>query len=222
MAEETENKVETTNQEEQADQFIKCPCCGELTLRKPLDIKSAVLEEYMASIISGVPFQHTYTLYKQISVTVSVLSKEADRKMYMAGTLLDRLLRSLPAEKEELRAYAKELSGTLQAYIYVTSIITERDGKTVKQMYPAEAVCKVCDELASLEGDICAYAVMPTPAAAILDKLVELHTRLCNESVLSTIPDVLIRAVVRTHMQLYNILMTTGFDENFWEGIELA
>ncbi len=219
MADET--KAEQTT-EKQSEQFIKCPCCGELTLRKPLDIKSAVLDEYMASIISGVPFQHTYTLYKQIEVAVTVLSKEDSRKVYTAVTLLDRFRTAIPTDQEELRAAVRELAATLQAYMWITSIIMTKDGKITNQLYPSEAMRKACDAILALESVICAYAVAPEKMHEAVAGIKKIHSEACQEAVLSTVPDVIIRAVTRTHIDLYNVLMDTGFDSNFWQGIELA
>lgn len=219
MAEET-TKQETT--EKQTEQFIKCPCCGELTLRRPLDIKSAVLDEYMASIISGVPFQHTYTLYKQIEVTVSILSKEDSRNVYTAVTLLDRFRDAIPSGAEELKAVTRELAATIQAYIWITSVITTKDGRVTTQIYPAETMRKACSDIIKLESDISAYAIAPDKLLTTDDSIKQIHSTVCKESVLSTVPDVIIRAVTKTHIDLYNVLMDTGFDSNFWQGIELA
>ena len=222
MAEETKTTEEQP--QENKEQFIKCPCCGELTLRKPLDIKSGVLDEYMASIIAGVPFQHTYTLYGNIDITVTVPTKAERRKLYSTLQLLDRIIKAIPAERELDKAVARELSGTLQAYSPITSVVTRSSNKVQKQFEPADALYKVCDAIIERQKElICLdFTGDNTDAAeSVLQALKELHDSVCSETVLSAIPDVIIRAVTKTHVDLYNILMDTGFDANFWKGIEL-
>jgi hypothetical protein len=52
--------------------------------------------------------------------------------------------------------------------------------------------------------------------------LMDIYKECCQEEKLSSLPDIMLQTIVRTHNDIYNILMQTGFDENFWKGIELA
>lgn len=201
MAEETKT---TENKE-----LMRCPCCGEMTLHRPLEIKSAVLDEYMASIISGVQFQHTYTLYGSVDITVTILSKQDGRRVYTTLQMLDKIIKDTNTP-DALKQKMDELYGTIQLYSTITNIRTRKDGMVQKRFTPAEAIMETCDSILALGSDIANT------------NLEDIYADCCTEDKLSTMPDVMLRAVVKTHNDLYNVLLETGFDENFWKGIELA
>jgi hypothetical protein len=133
MAEETTNVEQTKDKE---PEFIKCPCCGEMTLRKPLDIKSIVLDEYMASIISGVPFQHTYTLYNNVDVAVEMPFKRDIMARARAVQSINDLAESFKESNSNLYDKLKAAIGMIQLYGDITSITTRKDGKVIKMYTP--------------------------------------------------------------------------------------
>ena len=220
MAEEIENTAEQT-QEDKNEKFVKCPCCGELTLQRPLDIKSAVLDEYMASIISGVPFQHTYTLHNSLDVTATVLSKAEKTKIYNTLQLLDTVSKTLGEKDPTNRTKIDELSVTIQLYCYIAEIRTRKDKQMIGSFSPAAKISELCDKINALQAQIILYATSGE-ATDIVTELVSLYDTDCSDKILSAVPDVMLRAIVRTHTDLYNILMSESFDSNFWKGIELA
>lgn len=219
MAEETttEPAVEEAN-----DQLIKCPCCGELTLRKPLDIKSAVLDEYMASLISGIPFQHTYPIHNSIDITVSVLTKTERTKIYSALQLLDTLSKTIGETDPEARTKVDDLDAALQLYSYITEIQTRKDDRVVATFTPANQMNMLCDAILKEQPEILSYAIAQDAPGDVVEKTAGLYDIYCTEKSVSAIPDVMLRAIVRTHIDLHNILMNNGFDANFWKGIELV
>ena len=198
--------ADETQPTEANEEFIKCPCCGELTLRKPLDIKSIVLDEYMSSIITGVPFSHTYTVHDTIDITVEIPDKNDAQEQFLAVQKLDRL----GATEQDLAKSTslKAASVTVQTYSWVTVIVTKRDGKAVKTYTPAEAIKQFIADVKSAGDDV--------------DVILALYEKLNTSENLSTIPEVMVRAVSRTHNDVYNILLTTGFNSTFWKGIELV
>lgn len=218
MAEETKTTEET---QENKEQFIKCPCCGKLTLHKPLDIQSTVLDEYMASIISGVPFQHTYTVYGNVDINVTVLSKAESLKLYTIAQLLDTLVTSINAADQSDKIKLEELSELLQLYAGIVSITVNKDNRVLKSYEPAKVVWNICDQILELQDAIHMFATGDANGE-VLSTVLKLYEANCSEAVLSAVPDVMLRAIARTHTDLYNILMNNGFDENFWKGIELA
>jgi hypothetical protein len=113
-------------------------------------------------------------------------------------------------------------------YSTITSIKTYKDKKPQKEFTPSDAVFKACDKLLKIEHAVEAYY---DPEVGVLeeaddidvpDVLRGIYADCCNEEELSSMPDIMLRAVVKTHNDIYNILMETGFDANFWKGIELA
>ena len=220
MAEETET-TETVNQEEQNEKFVKCPCCGELTLRRPLDIKSSILDEYMASIISGVPFQHTYTLHNSLDVTATVLVKAEKTKIFNALQLLITVSKTIGEADPTNRTKIDELAATIELYCYIAEIKARKDNQIVASFQPASKISDVCDAINDMQPLVLLYATSGEDKGVIAD-LVSLYDNDCSEKLLSAVPDVMLKAIVRTHTDLYNILMSESFDSNFWKGIELA
>ena len=197
---------EETKPTETKEEFIKCPCCGELTLRKPLDIKSIVLDEYMSSIITGVPFSHTYTVHDTIDITVEIPEQLVRRNIFIATQKIDQLA---ALEKDLDKAtILKNISLTIQSYGYIITIITKNKGQVVKSYEPAVAIRDFCKELAELGDNV--------------DAIIDAFDKVAVPEKLSAVPDVMIRAVAKTHDDVYNILMNNGFDSTFWKGIELA
>lgn len=207
---------ETTTTTEVKEDLIKCPCCGELTLRKPLDTSKMgiVLDEYMASIISGVPFTHTYTLYDNIDITVEMPLKHERQQLYRAVQELERLRNGLltgsdvePADKEKAEKL-RDAAVMVNTYASITSIVTKRDGKNVKMYTPAESVKAFLSTVKDV-GDNA-------------DLIIENYEQVDTPDNLSTVPDIMLMAINKTHGDIYNVLMDTGFNETFWKGIELA
>ena len=198
------------NTENTKEEFIKCPCCGELTLHKPLDIKSLILDEYMASIITGVPFAHTYTVYDSIDITAEIPTKHDAQFVYGTIQRLNRLA-AMCAGKEPLDTAdkLKSAAGMIQTYSTITSIVTRRDKQIVKTYAPAEAIKNFC------------VAIKEIPDTNI-ELILEAFEECDSPEILSTVPDLMIRAIEKTHNDIYTILLNTGFNENFWKGIELA
>lgn len=204
MAEET-----TETKEIKTPEMIKCPCCGELTLRKPLDIKSIILDEYMASIITGVPFAHTYTVYDSIDITVEIPAKKDAQFMLAAVQKLHHLAYTNNDPKDEdIAPKLRDAAGLIQTYGTVLSIVTRKDKQVVKSYTPSEAVRDFCAAIKDMNND----------KQLILEAYEELNT----PEVLSAVPDMMLRAITDTHDHVYKILLDTGFNETFWKGIELV
>lgn len=190
---------------------IKCPCCGELTLTQPVDVKSVVLDEYMAAIIAGVPFSHTYGLHNgAVKVTVESLSREQ-------SVLMSNVIKRLELYKkngEPNSDYIHELCGVIRLYYGVTSIEMYRDKQLTKSYTPSEVMRSQAETLSKAFATGDHATICNAVAAAIKECL--------SEEAISPLHDAAVQTIVVTHSDVYNILMQAGFDENFWEGIELA
>lgn len=217
MADET--TTETTVTAETKEELIKCPCCGEMTLRKPLDTSKMgiVLDEYMASIISGVPFTHTYTVYDNIDITVEVPLKREAQALHRAVQNLEQLrsTQMVTPLTEGINPGAKDKADKLrdaammvQVYANITSIVTKKDGRTVKMYTPAEIVKTFLSTVKDVGNNI--------------ELIVESYETADTPDNLSTVPELMLQAITATHARMYQVLMDTGFNENFWKGIELA
>ena len=215
-----------TDKETQEAEKIKCPCCGEYTLHKPATIKSMVLDEYMASIMSGVPFSHTYRLYNdKVTVTVTTRSKQEAAELYTATQQLAELIRATEGVDIPSATMLKDLYNIIHLYSKIPSIITTKDDSVVKSYTPAAAMRSIMEEL---KANLTAFQNYLDPdydgedKNTIINVCSNLHKEYCNEQSLSSLPENVVKTIVETHDDIYAILLDTGFDSNFWTGIELA
>ena len=211
MAEETK----TTEKEKETNELMRCPCCGEMTLHKPLDIKSEILDEFMACILTGTNFSHTYTLYNKVRITVATPTKSYTSELYTALQIIDRARTLVDPDDTAVKVALGNLGKTINVYGTITEINT---GSSV--FHPSEVVSAILATIIDLQKDL---ANKETDAyQAAIEQLIEIQKDICSETKLSAMPEFSIQAVTRMHTDLYNILMETGFDENFWKGIELV
>lgn len=186
---------------------IQCPCCGQMTLTPPLNINTDLTDHYLSCIMTGVPFQHMYPLYNgKIKITVSLLSAADMLTVDSAVTLVKHWLETTSSD-----VYDK-LGGMLRTYSFVQQV--ECLAETTKVYAPANAMIACAQEILKHRGSD-DTKLTPTVADGLLQKY-------SNNDTLSPLPYQLIEAVCKTHVTLYNILTETGFDPNFWKGIELA
>ena len=204
--------------EKKEPEKIKCPCCGELTLTQPLDVKGVTLDEFLSSIITGEPYTHTYKMYSgSVEVTVEALPKQTSNVLALCTKVLRSYITKLEASDDEhARAAAvpvNELLGTMRRYFGVKMISMYKDKKLFKQYLPADAMREAAAEISNayLKGQ-----------DAFDDAVAKAIERCLAPETISALPVDAVENIVLTHADIYIILMNAGFDENFWEGIELA
>jgi len=202
MAEEIKNDTQTQDNNE----YMRCPCCGEMTLHKPLEVKSIVLDEYMSSIITGVPFSHTYTLHDSIDVTVEVPLKKDALMLQRALKQLEKLRTAAKSQEESDKLRAAW--SMIQVYGNIVSIVTRKDNATVNTYFPSECIKQFVSAIKDMDGNI--------------DLIIEAYESCDTTENMSTIPEIMLNAIVKTHGDVYRVLMDTGFNETFWKGIELV
>ena len=208
------------DEEKKEVEKIKCPCCGELTLNKPVQVKNIILDEYMASIITGVPFTHTWELYNgTVKITVESLDAETSNALSAAINAIDnwsKKVEEISATQPDVAKtlqLARPLRDTLRLFCSVKDITLLRDNKVQKQFLPSDIIRDAMKKLfeASLgDGDKFQAAIE------------ECHKKCVDPNVISKLDSAIIRTVIVTQADLYTILLDNGFDKNFWAGIELA
>jgi hypothetical protein len=215
------NKQLETAVENLADQagvkqpeFITCPCCGKPTLVKPLELNGPVLDHYMACLVSGVPFSHTYPVYKgKLEITATRLTKKQEQTLRTVSNVLEMCEGRLPEQVSIVR----ELTNVIKTYISIIDIrLHAGESKT---FYPQETVLAVCDKLCEIRMDIISGTISNEDLTKVIQNL---YGTLVSPGVLSAVPQPMIASVVETHSHLFYILLDSGFDVNFWNGIELA
>ena len=191
------------SEEQKEPKKIKCPCCGQLTLTQPLEINTDLTDHYLSCIMSGVPFHHTYPLFDgKIEITISMLLSEDLLVIDRAVTKLEDAMKA-----EEEKDDFDRLGGMLRSYAFVKEI-QFKSGQT-KTYTPANDMIRCANLLITSEEPL-------------KDTVKNLLQQFNKNEILSPLPYPLIESVCKTHITLYNILTDTGFDANFWKGIELA
>ena len=211
---ETEEQVQTKAKE---PEFVTCPCCGKPTLVKPVNVKPPLLDQYMACIMSGVPFSHTYPVYGgRMQITVSQLDQTFSDKLRN----VDRVLAEWESTLQDKFDQGQELGTLMRLYCSIPEVKIE-SGAAEKSFQPAAVVSDMCDAIVAKKQSYAQTDTEPTylELCEFIQKQLEI-VRSTNTS--AGIPLAIIMGVVEAHNQLYTILVTSGFDANFWEGIELA
>jgi hypothetical protein len=208
------NKKDDTKKQE--EQFIMCPCCGKTKIKKPVEIKSILMEQYMACMMTGTPFAHTYEMYDgKIKITVTMLTQDESDNLIQTRALLDLCAIKVDAEMDDV---VKNLKGMLELYSQIDTITVKND-KNVKAFTPAATAKEICATLLKKRTEITTDKL---EKEVLKDMLQDSYNTCKNTDLMSVVPPVILSTVRSTHDTLYSILVEAGFDPNFWKGIELA
>lgn len=204
-------KAKNTTKAEKQEMAI-CPCCGKPTIKKPIKIDSKIVDDYMASIITGVPFSHTFEMFDgKLAITVGAVPRETSIILYRFGFLVE------PFASTDTQV--ADLLGMVNAYCGIQKIVVE-SSKGNKIYMPGTHIIEACKRLVeSWTGKDLTNA--ETKAAFIQD-IQQSYLQLSANDVVSSTPPVVITRVINDFRALESIMLEAGFDENFWKGIELA
>ena len=197
-------------------EYETCPCCKQKTLKKPIKISSEIAEHYMACIVSGVPFNHTFPMYDgRLVIKVLSHSREETILVYKMVMLTEPLAHTSPM--------LKDLIGLVNSYGNIESIAVKHkddEGKEHVTVYkPSSYVLKACAELVAKWETV---KITDDNKKEFLADMQEKYNKLSSTEIISAIPPVVLHRVVSDFRMLDSILLEAGFDENFWKGIELA
>lgn len=195
-----------TDETEKAQEFITCPCCQKPTLQKPLNVKGAVLEHYMACMLTGVPFSHVYPIHNgRLQVTVTNLPRDTHRKLRQASNKLEQLA----SQDKSLTELVDDLRGALNLYSRIETVELMLGGKQVLLM-PSKSVLDAVDVFEA--------------SKELTDRarVEAFHANSTDACCVSAVPVPLLSNLIELHNQLFGLLLSVGLDENFWEGIGLA
>ena len=190
-----------------------CPCCGEKTLKRPVKVDGKIVDDYLASIMTGEPFSHTFNMFDgRLKITCGLSNRET-------GMMFWRFLHFIEPFSEDT-AFVKDLLGLVNSYCAIKRIEVSGSGDTHKTYTPAEAIAKACSrflddwEMADL-GD-------EDSKTKFIQALADLYDKLKPTDVISSTPPVVLSRVNTDFRALETIMLEAGFDENFWKGIKLG
>lgn len=218
----TENTTEKQADENKGkEELVRCPCCGKLTLQKPLKPNQDLVDQWLSCMLTATPFHHTYQVYDgRMKITATQLSSEdIDLVDDLVSTLqyVKDMDWSSPERGGSCPVRVDQMLGASRLYIsiLVVSITSEGTEKTYK---PAAMVKAAAGIVKGKETAIRAGASVDEWIPA----LKECERLLLAPENMSAVPLPMIMGVAEAHNRLSRILMDTGFDDAFWEGIELA
>lgn len=208
VAPETEKNVasSTTPSEEN---MMRCPCCGKNTLKAPLKVNTDLMDHYMSCVMTGVPFWHDYPLYGgRIVLRITMLDNERQRLLDKLSTGLE-LLADVVVQSEKLQA--NQLRVLTRNLLHLEQVKMQ-NGPGVKTWQVAETLTKKMRDIFSTAGTVKLSS----------EQFIQLHELCHDPEKVSGLSEQLISVAIDTHYRLSSILIATGIDENFWQGIELA
>lgn len=183
-------------------ELLACPCCGKPTFQAPAKVDDETKHRYLACIISGAPYKQTYNLFDQaVKITVTQLAPQVTDKMIRLGAVT-----SLEQDKGR-KSILSDLLSRLYRLLPVQNISIVTD--TSVSDYHVSSVC-----LQILEK-----ALQPDCTA---QQLSAMYARLVDPSVVTSLSAGILDKVLVTHSRTMELLISSGFDDSFYQGIPHA
>lgn len=192
--------------------FETCPCCGKPTLAKPLKPGKLLMDQWLACLVSGVPFVHTYEMYDgKISLSITLPTADQTTRLTEALSVLEHLQTAYSAELASIDFLA--LRRGLILFLGFQEITVKTDN--VSKTYVPEKIAEGCIADAAALRSV-------SDAEELKTKLTTMQQTLLSEQLVSALPLPLLVAAMETHKKLNALMVDAGFSEGFWTGIELA
>lgn len=209
MADENTTPVEETVDDTKA----LCPCCGQPTLMKPVKVDGKIVDDYLASILTGVPFSHTFPMFDgRLKVTLAVSDREESIRLYSLILMMEPYIGA--------SATVKDFIGLVNMYFRIKQISVRSGDKEGKVYFPAKHILEACDELSQKWENADLHD--ETKKAEFLADIKQKYLAVSSPDTISSTPPVILNKLLSDFGALEKIMLEAGFDENFWKGIKLA
>lgn len=210
------NEVDGLDNDKLSADFVHCPCCGKPTLKKPVKPGDELLDQWLACTATGVPFSHVYSLYGgRVTVTAVQPDATAGARVAAALSAIDRA-KDIADFTELSESDLSALANAIRLFSCVREIaFTSPVQKKFDTGAAADQAIGMLVEALPMQR---ASAGQETWAG----KLKSAYAVMTDKANISTLPTGVLLAVGQTHAQITDILMSAGFDRDFWQGIELA
>lgn len=208
MADET-TAAPTEKKEE--PKMATCPCCGQETIKRPVKVDGKIIDDYLASIMTGVPFSHTFPMFDgRLKITVSVADKQEGLVLYRFVFMTE------PFAQES--STVRDFLGLVNTYCSIRKIIVTK-GEDQNVYMPAEHVIEACRKIVDVweKEDL----AKEEKKAEFLQALQTAYNELIVPAVVSSTPMLILNRILTDFRTIESLLLEAGFDENFWKGIEL-
>lgn len=208
--------AEADNRNNQTVQAVKCPCCGQKTLKSPPDkLPQAVVDSYMASIMTGVPFSHIYVLYDgKVKINCSILKPSIAQQLRAFSSKVYKLHIKPQAQNKDPQDLSMQMR--IANILYWLGFMASIKQVEVRRQGFEYTTIKVQDNIIRLLQDFTASTL------GLNDLLDQLEAKLADAQIVSGLPKAVLDKVSSTHLEVYKLLIDAGFDANFWSGIQLS
>ena len=209
-----------TKQEEKQEEYVICPCCKNPTKKKTLKPNQALVDHWLSCMMTNTPFSHTYKIYDgKLEITVVRLTTEQLDKLALFCTLVNLLIKRF--ERENLGIDKDSLLNAVKLNLCIKSIALNPSSLTGGRLFPVgDNVQAVIDSVLTEKDAI--YMKKEDDDARLKALILDVVAKMRNDDMLSSVPVQLRLAAVETHAAVHEALLSFGFDDSFWAGIELA
>ena len=177
---------------------MPCPCCGAQTFQLPVKPDHQDTQLYLACMLTGQPFSKVYHLFKgKVMLKVSQLSKEQLKSLQALQYIVES------CQDPQLKTQMEQLLPIIYSF------------KPLKYI-----TVQTSDDQHTYRIDQVIQEAMDTLLAGVdLEGAKKVYEKLTDSKLMSSIPAYALQKVINTHLKLVNILVESGFDENFYQGI---
>lgn len=198
--------------EEKQPEMAVCPCCGQPTLKKPIKVDGKIVDDYLACIMTNVPFNHTFNLFDgKLKINVAMADRDEGLKLYRFICMVE------PLAPREIKV--QDLLGLVKTYGGIKRIDVKGRGNTEKTYFPEKHIAEVCNKL------LTDWEYVDLTDAGkkqeFLKAVMTAYEQLSQPDLLSSTPPGVLARVMNDFRAMERIILEAGFDENFWKGIEL-
>lgn len=198
--------------EEKNQDMAICPCCGERTLKRPVKVDGKIIDDYLASIMTGVPFSHTFNMFDgRLKITCGLADRDT-------GVMFWRFIHFMEPHASDT-AIVKDLLGLINTYCAVKRIEVTGSGNMSKLYTPCEILAAACQKFLD-EWEL--VTLTDETKKDFLKAVSDLYDQLKPTDVISSVPPTVLNRVNNDFRALESIMLQAGFDENFWKGIKLG
>lgn len=208
---------ETTPQEDNLninESKLICPCCHKPTLEAPVKINNDTLDHFLSCLLTHSPFFYTYKLFDgKIKVTCTELN-ESDKSLSknVSTELSDLVINGVLEEQKGIA-----IANTIYLMMRLKDIEVSTHEATLT--YQPQQIASVATT--ELLDCVNKYKEDKNPKN-IIDAIDECYKKVTDPNLVSSVPMSMLATVQETHASVYSLLLDSGFNENFWKGIELA
>lgn len=189
-----------------------CPCCGEKTLKRPVKVDGKIVDDYLASIMTGIPFSHTFNMFDgRLKITCGLSDRDT-------GLMFWRFIHFIEPHVGDATT-VQDLLGLINSYCAVKRIEVTGSGNTNKMYTPSEILAAACRKFLD-EWEL--VTLTDETKKEFLQAVSDLYARLKPTDVISSVPPTILKRVNDDFRALETIMLQAGFDENFWKGIKLG